>query len=250
MRITAAVLALLLFLPPFPGCSSGPRSDAALCLSDSQVCQCVPVARIVGPTAGGTGIPLGNNLILTARHVIKDRFLEVDGRWTRYRVVAKGEGPNDDWILIRCRAAPAESSVELAPGYRPKPGEPVFLLGYWQGSAATPVDFRQARRIPLCVVRGKAAARPLSFSTSTDGLLFTIAPLQGNSYHGISGGPVAVYDETSGKFRVVGVYKGSWEMTFLGASQTFHTAVLLPADVLERELQEAPAAPTSRPSGG
>ena len=231
-------LCCLLMLLGFAGCVQT-RSDAALGITDEQVCDCVPACRIIGPTAGGTGIPLGKNVILTARHVVKDRFLQINGRWSRYRVLAKGEGGNDDWMLLHCRAAPAESNVELAPGYRPRPGDPLFLLGYWQGPGAEEkMDVREARRLPLHVVRAEAESTPLSLTLPTGGLMFCSAPLQGTSYHGISGGPVAAYDAESGSFKVVGVYKGSWEVTFMGVSRTFHTIVPLPAEAIEAALRE------------
>jgi hypothetical protein len=241
MRRIAILLCLcLLGSSALWGCSSGPRADASMAISDQQVLDGVPVCQIIGPTSGGTGIPLGNNLILTARHVIKDRFLQVNGRWTGYRIIASGEGPNEDWIIIRCAAAPAKSNVELAPDYRPRPGEPVFFLGYWQGGAKQPVEMEAARRLPVCIVRGTATATPMSFTLPTDGLLFAAAPLRGESYYGVSGGPVAVYDRESETFRVVGVYKGSWEVIMLGLSRTLHTAVFLPAQAIADAIAQNP----------
>jgi hypothetical protein len=228
---------VLLMVLGLAGCVQT-RSDAALGVTDEEVCDCVPVCRIIGSTAGGTGIPLGNNLILTARHVVKDRFLQVNGRWSRYRTLAKGEGENDDWIVLHCRGAPDESNVELAPGYTPRPGEPLFLLGYWQGHSTEKMDVREARRLPLRVVRAEAASAPMSLTLSTEGLMFCTAPLQGTSYHGISGGPVAAYDEQTGKFRVVGVYKGCWEVTFMGVTRTLHTYVPLPRHAIQAALRD------------
>jgi hypothetical protein len=230
--LCATWLLILLWLIPI-GCASQPGPDAASWISDGEVCRCVPTTRILGRTSAGTGIPLGGHLLLTARHVVKDRYLQIDGRWARYRVLARGEGPNDDWILIRSNAAPKEATIDLAPGYRLQPGEPIYFLGYWQGTTEEAVDINEARRRPLCVVRAAAARPPVSFSLPTSGLLFAAAPLKGTSYQGISGGPVAVYDAEERRFRIIGIYKGSWEVSALGMSRTLHTVVPIPPEVVE-----------------
>jgi hypothetical protein len=249
--LTAAVVLWAAGGACLPGCASGPKAqDAAM---TPAAMPDVPVVRMLGRSAGGSGIPLGQGLVLTARHILKDRWLEVNGRRARYEIVAQGEGgaDKDDWAVIRTRAAEDLPGVTLAEGEsaRPRPGEQLCVMGYWRGESDEPLPYWDMRRLPLQCVRATAATPPW-WAPGTAGLMFFEAPLHGKSYHGISGGPVAVCGP-DGSWRVVGVYKGSWEVESpVAGKRTLQIAVRVPPEAVELQRRAGEAGSGSGAGAG
>jgi hypothetical protein len=223
----AAGLIGLMMLGASPGGCASPRVELGSLAAPTQ--EQVHVVQILGRSAGGTGIPLGGGVVLTARHILKDPVVTLDGRRTRYEVLARGEGEGDaaDWALIRSPRAP-ETGNSLRAGRRPAPGTPVCAVGYWQGPVDEKLGIWEMRNLPLQCIRGTAAATPF-WADGTAGLLFFEAPLKGESYHGISGGPVAVAEGDG--WRIIGVYKGCWDLRTPWGTRTLHVAVLVPGEV-------------------
>jgi hypothetical protein len=234
MRARAAAILVLGVGLGGLGCAVGPRAGGQDAAMTPAVTPDVPVVRMLGRSAGGSGIPLGHGLILTARHILKDRLLEINGRRARYEVVAQGQGSadRDDWAVIRSRAADDLPGVQLGDGADVRPGDVVCAMGYWRGTGDEPLPYGDMRRLPLQCVRATLVSPPW-WAPGTEGLLFFEAPLHGKSYHGISGGPVAVCG-ADGVWRVVGVYKGSWEVEApLAGKRTLQIAVRVPREAAE-----------------
>jgi hypothetical protein len=174
----------------------------------------------------GSAVKLGGSRLLTCAHLLPDTVQGksegtdmpteagaagvtgmVNHRLVRYRVLSAGcpEPMEDDWAIIEVPDGSAgdlnpessdyevrfDSTIEL------NPGQPVFLVGFWNPDAGEP---ERSAIVRACVVDpGRIEIPP------------EMIPVQAPSkeeYGGLSGGAAAILDVEHKRITVVGVYRG------------------------------------------
>lgn len=208
-----------------------------------------PVVLLAGEPRGiGSGLVVGEDLVLTARHVSDSMLRVVDGRTVlrlgrrelNATLVAQGEG-HADWALLRVEGAawsPAERVAlhpHLALGWRPAPGAELWLAGY--ATRMFPPEGIDPR-LPARMVRCTAGA------SEHDRAGVWAARGRGLDLSGMSGGGVFLWSEQRQRLELVALHISHEENetrldVALGVGLTLastdrHVFQSLPPELLER----------------
>lgn len=208
MSARAALALLMLVL--MAGCTKPARVH----LSDD-VLRTLPVVEIVGERrlntseeeassafVLGTGVALGDGLMLTCRHVLTGADqLWIEGRREDFRALAWGEGGRafeGDWILVETESLADAPRVTLDTTTRLRWGDPVYIAGFPSSSGRA-----------LTVLETRLTDAPATFDLDRGHYVFCDRPADAE-FSGLSGGAVARWDEQTGTFVVIGLYLGNW----------------------------------------
>lgn len=175
----------------------------------------IPVHLFMSPKDGGTAVHLGNNRLLTCKHLLSGPVVEIDGVLTGYTIIASGldETFEDDWVVIRVLNVSIQSPSILddwETHHRLKDGQRAWIIGFWAEGRTdlTPAEVRQLKRT---VVKAQVKDPPTSPSKN---LVYLVAPAS-DSYKGLSGAPVMVWDPETERLNFLGIYMGTEEYSFL-----------------------------------
>ena len=182
----------------------------------------IPVHLFMTPKDGGTAVHLGNNRLLTCKHLLTGPVVEIDGVLTGYTIIASGEDETfqDDWVVIRVLNVSIQSPSILddwEPHHRLKDGQSAWIIGFWADGRTdfTPAEVRQLKRT---VVKAKVKYPPTSRSKN---LIYLVAPDR-DTYKGLSGAAVMVWDPESERLNFLGIYTGTAEYSFFLWSDVRH----------------------------
>ena len=181
-------------------------------LTDAQLRRLAAV-ELTSPTQGGlpnefidgSGFFVSKDVLVTCRHVLAPGApLELGARRADYTVMSAGEGTlafEGDWQLLRCAPPMPVRVLEVSHEPTPKIGTPLYIGGFTRSSGSDRREFT--------VIETAVAPTPATFQLSPRGFVFSSAvPKMATS--GMSGGPVAVWDESADRFNVIGIYLGRW----------------------------------------
>ena len=182
----------------------------------------IPVHLFMSPKDGGTAVHLGNNHLLTCKHLLTGPVVEIDGVLTGYTIIASGEDETsqDDWVVIRVLNVSIQSPSILddwEPHQRSKDGQSAWIIGFWAEGRTdlTPAEVRQLKKT---FVKAKVKYPPTSPSKN---LIYLVAPAS-DTYRGLSGAPVMVWDPEKERMDFLGIYTGSEEYSFFLWSEVRH----------------------------
>ena len=182
----------------------------------------IPVHLFMSPKDAGTAVHLGNNRLLTCQHLLAGPVVEIDGVLTGYTIIASGpdETFENDWVVIRVLnvSIPSRSILDdWEPHHRLKDGQRAWIIGFWAEGRTdlTPAEVRQLKRT---FVKAKVKHPPTSLSKN---LIYLVAPAS-DTYHGLSGAPVMVWDPETERLNFLGIYTGTEEYSFLLWSDVRH----------------------------
>lgn len=182
----------------------------------------IPVHLFMSPKDSGTAVHLGNNRLLTCKHLLTGPVVEIDGVLTGYTIIASGQDKtfNDDWVVIRVLNVSIQSPSILdywEPHYRLKDGQSAWIIGFWADGRTdlTPAEVRQLKKT---IVKAKVKYSPTSLSKN---LIYLVAPAS-DTYKGLSGAPVMVWDPERERLNFRGIYTGTEEYSFLLWSDVRH----------------------------
>ena len=171
LRILWILVAAMASCSPCNRSSSSWENDAQLrgALRAVQVCQ------VVSDRFAGSGVWVGKNQLLTARHILLEPTIRVDGIRSDYSIVEQGAGSGDwytsDWAIVALSASRVESTA--APLGSPcKPvvaGEELFIVGYPATSRESKV---QVENLTKTVVRFTVIREPYWTDQSDSTLLY------------------------------------------------------------------------------
>lgn len=168
----------------------------------------------------GSAVKLSPGHWLTCLHNLPadSGRLELDGTSVPYSVVRSGDSPRDmaeDWAWIHvpgCEGAPDDG---LTISTKPiAVGDVVYLIGYY-GLSHDGWSLEQARQFPLSAVRCEVKRSPAG-SADADELVFLQVPKPFDPLNGLSGGAAVVQDRVDGGFSLLGIWRGTREVRFLG----------------------------------
>jgi len=195
----------------------------------------IPLRRYDGDGRGmmGSAVRLGGNRIITARHVIESAMrprsdlplrLAIDGRSpVEAEIIAHGsiaapDAPlhfENDWIVLALDAEPLGRVPTFDAAHPLTPGTRLYFHGY-VGGGESGTDLNGA---PYGVARGSGAVvkPPWFFDRQliAENLVF-FQTVHGGGFGGMSGSPVAVWNEASEQLHVVGIYVGKYTADFFG----------------------------------
>lgn len=172
----------------------------------------------------GSGVWMGDDTILTARHVLPRRgeVIEIKGKEVRFERLAQGEGSGtaNDWALIRVRSDdgavqraiadhPAPLRERGPEGNRIREGDEVYILGYWRGQSRW-LSKSQMRAVPLSIIKGSVISVSGGEKFSSLDHMFVVTP-GGEIFPGASGGPVVRWNAREARFELLGIYVGAGE---------------------------------------
>lgn len=175
----------------------------------------IPVHLFMSSKEGGTAVHLGNNHLLTCKHLLTGPVVEIDRVLTGYTIIASGqdETSKDDWVVIRVLNVSIQSPSILddwEPHHRLKDGQSVWIIGFWAEGRTdlTPAEVRQLKKT---FVKAQVKHPPTSLSKN---LIYLVAPAS-DTYRGLSGAPVMVWDPEKERMNFLGIYTGTEEYSFL-----------------------------------
>ncbi len=175
----------------------------------------IPVHLFMSPKDGGTAVHLGNNRLLTCKHLLTGPVVEIDGVLTGYTIIASGQDETfeDDWVVIRVLNVSIQSPSILddwEPHHHLKDGQSAWIIGFWAEGRTdlTPAEVRQLKKT---FVKAQVKHPPTSRSKN---LMYLVAPAS-DTYKGLSGAPVMVWDPETERLNFLGIYTGIEEYSFL-----------------------------------
>ena len=182
----------------------------------------IPVQLFMSPKDGGTAVHLGNNRLLTCKHLLSGPVVEIDGLLTGYTTIASGQDETFEnvWVVIRVLNVSIQSPSILddwEPHHRLKDGQRAWIIGFWAEGRTdfTPAEVRHLKRT---VVKAQVKHRPTSPSKN---LIYLVAPAS-DTYKGLSGAPVMVWDPETERLNFLGIYTGTEERSFFLWSDVRH----------------------------
>lgn len=183
--------------------------------------QAPAVCRLKNPQVAGSLIPLGNQRALTARHLLHQPVVWVDGHLTGIDAIHDG-GSSDvsagDWVIIQINDTPLPPPDPRLARYEFPPDAPVYLCGFPSASPdpSQPSLFRaNIQHPPFWVPRQEGLVL-----LSVDGL---------PDLSGMSGGPAVIPNADGNGWQVVGIYLGRLQ----SAGWTGYVVRPLPSEVGE-----------------
>ncbi len=182
----------------------------------------IPVHLFMSPKDAGTAVHLGNNRLLTCKHLLTGPVVEIDGVLTGYTIIASGQDETfkDDWVVIRVLNVSIQSPSILdvwEPHHRLKDGQRVWIIGFW-AEGRTDVTPAEARQLRKTIVKARVKHPPTSLSKN---LIYLVAPAR-DTYQGLSGAPVMVWDPETERMNFLGIYTGTAEYSFFLWSDVRH----------------------------
>ncbi|MBX3403891.1 MAG: trypsin-like peptidase domain-containing protein [Phycisphaeraceae bacterium] len=213
----------------------------------------LPVVRILTPWGAlGSGVPLADDVLITCRHCLPrggTNRIEIDGVRRQFEVLAAGttRDAKDDWAVIRVAPGGLPPAAPIDATRRVRDGEPVYLCGYWPGDGQRPerVDPRRVEPRAVCAV---AVAVEGTRKLPADLTVFAeVGP--SDIFKGMSGGPAAVWDRSSQRLVVIGIYLGAAEYEPGQAERFGRVQVIrrMPAEAVQAaSKQDAELAPIAR----
>jgi len=167
---------------------------------DTSLAQVPAVCRLQSPQIAGSLIPLGNQHALTARHLLHQPVVRVDGQLTGIDAIHDGRGGEvtaGDWAIVQIndtRLPPPDARVAR---YEFPAESPVFLCGF---PTASPHPSRPS-------VYRASVQKPPFWVPREDGLV--ILSVDGSpDLSGMSGGSVVIPGADGTGWQVVGIYLG------------------------------------------
>ena len=194
------------------GCAATPKSLTPAHLDR------IPVHQISTDHLAGSAVQLGEDRLFTCRHLLTQPVVEINGERSGYRVVAeppRGEAYVDDWAVIELDdvALPSAAAFsEPEPRPRVKAGQDIYLIGY---RVTGDLKRDEVLGLPRTVVKGRVTTLPFYLVGPRRELIYVEAP-QEDTYSGLSGGAAVCYDPQEDRLKIVGIYQGTIEYTFLG----------------------------------
>ncbi len=182
----------------------------------------VPVHLFMSSKDFGTAVHLGNNRLLTCKHLLTGPVVEIDGVLTGYTIIASGQDETfeDDWVVIRVLNVSIQSPSILddwEPHHRLKDGQSAWIIGFW-AEGRTDVTSAEVRQLKRTVVKAQVKHPATSLSKN---LIYLVAPAS-DTYKGLSGAAVMVWDPERDRMNFRGIYTGIEEYSFFLWSDVRH----------------------------
>ena len=200
------------------GCS-GTDKSVSTAEVDTSLTQVPSVCRLQSPQVAGSLIPLGNQRALTARHLLHQPAVRVDGQLTGIDAIHDGGGGEvtaGDWAIVQIndtRLPPPDTRVVR---YEFPAESPVFLCGF---PTASPHPSRPS-------LYRASVLKPPFWVPREDGL--GIRSVDGSpDLSGMSGGSVVIPGADGTGWQVVGIYLGRLQ----SAGWTGYVVRPLPSEV-------------------
>lgn len=207
------------------GCSAAEKSVSTAAV-DTSIIRVPSVCRLQSPKVEGSLIPLGNQRALTARHLLHQPAVRVDGQLTGIDAVHDGRGGEvtaGDWAIVQIndtRLPPPDARVAR---YEFPAESPVFLCGF---PTASPHPSRPS------LYRARVQQPPF-WVPREDGLV--ILNVDGSpDLSGMSGGSVVIPNADGIGWQVVGIYLGRLQ----SAGWTGYVVRPLPSEVEDARASE------------
>jgi len=203
------------------GCS-GTDKSVSTAEVDTSLAQVPAVCRLQSPQIAGSLIPLGNQRALTARHLLHQPVVRVDGQLTGIEAVHDGRGGEvtaGDWAIVQINDARLPPPDPRLVRYEFPADSPVFLCGFPTASPhpSRPSMYRASVQQPPFWVPPQDGVVLLSVAGSPD-------------LSGMSGGTVVIPDAEGTGWQVVGIYLRRLQ----SAGWTGYVVRRLPPEVEER----------------
>ena len=224
LRILWILVAAMASCSPCNRSSSSWENDAQL----RSALRAVQVCQVVSDRFAGSGVWVGKNQLLTARHILLEPTIRVDGIRSDFSIVEQGAGSGDwytsDWAIVALSASRVESTA--APLGSPcKPvvaGEELFIVGYPATSRESKV---QVENLTKTVVRFTVIREPY-WTDQSDSTLLYLDGAQSGTYFGLSGAPAVRWNAVDQQLELVGLYLGTIECELFGWRQSAHVVRL------------------------
>ncbi|MBL8885194.1 MAG: hypothetical protein JNK16_00925 [Phycisphaerales bacterium] len=180
------------------------------------------VCRLQSPQIAGSLIPIGDQRAVTARHLLRQPVVRVDGKLTGVDSLENGLGAEvsaGDWVVLQVNDTPLPEPDALVEDYAFRDGSLVFLSGFASavGSSSGPSLVHAEVQRPPFWVPTESGIVYLRVEGSPD-------------LSGMSGGPVVIPDDDGTGWRVVGLYLGRWQ----SAGWTGYVVRPLPIEIFAR----------------
>lgn len=230
MRLRACGLFLALLLSS--ACSTLQRPAARNPAPEPSAGQldAITVHHIKSGRLQGSAVAVADDRLVTSRHLLTRRLVQVDGVPTRYSIVASGPDDKtyaDDWAVIELLdlSIPAPPTLpDQDPDAHVEVGQDIYLIGYWRRGTLPRAGISEQTKT---VVRARVVSPPPSWMGPRTGLIFLDAP-HGETYAGLSGGAAAYYDSVADRLMVIGIYQGTIEGKVLGWKWKGHVVRTFP----------------------